>query len=221
VVKQNSQNFRELLMVKVPKAFGASDVDTKLLQQIRETKNIFDLGKSHLMETVTNIVARIFKARMGVSATSAVLDWYETLKPTTLEYVFPNCENRILSLIKEGETCEDTFLEKLCKTVTGLRLNDWNYSTIGNFEEGLKELKDSIDCYNSKDKNDMDENFSCKVILNRNGEEVVKVFEKSELSNVAKLLYNDVSGAIEELGQSISEREKRQVLVDILLEMCD
>ena len=44
--------------------------------------------------------------------------------------------------------------------------------------------------------------------------------EKKEYSGRAKLLYNDITAAIEEMGQSISENEKRQILIEILERLC-
>ena len=38
--------------------------------------------------------------------------------------------------------------------------------------------------------------------------------------NRAKLLYNEITEAVDSMGQSISENEKRQVLMDILESLC-
>jgi hypothetical protein len=220
-IKQPTQNYREVLMVKLPKVFGYSTTDTSIIENIKSAKDTFDLGKSQLLDSVKSIIIETFKANSESSVTSTMLDWYETLKPTTLEYMFPNNENHILSLIKSSQTNDIELIESLGKSLTGLRLNDWNYSTIGTFKDSLKDFKASVDRYNLQERSNSMQDVSCKIVLNRDGESVTKVFEKTEYSNLAKLLYNDISSAIEEMGQSITENEKRQVLIDVLLELCE
>ena len=52
------------------------------------------------------------------------------------------------------------------------------------------------------------------------GREVVKTFNRSEYSTRAKLLYNEITNSIDEMGQSITEQEKRQILIEILEKLC-
>jgi hypothetical protein len=49
---------------------------------------------------------------------------------------------------------------------------------------------------------------------------VLKCFDKTKYSNKAKLLLNEVRTAVEEMGQSITEQEKRQVLMELLEKLC-
>ena len=48
----------------------------------------------------------------------------------------------------------------------------------------------------------------------------VKRFDRVEPSKRGKLLYNSILGEIDSMGYSISEQEKRQILMDILRKMC-
>ena len=89
------------------------------------------------------------------------------------------------------------------------------------FESSIKEFKDTVEKYNAVERTDTDNNQRYKiVIIDDNGKEQTKSFEKAEYGNRAKLLYRDITAAIEEMGQSITEQEKRQVLMDILAELC-
>jgi hypothetical protein len=58
------------------------------------------------------------------------------------------------------------------------------------------------------------------VIVNKDGSEAVKTFGKTEYSQRAKLLLNEMTTSLEEMGQSISEQEKRQVLIELLEKLC-
>ena len=52
------------------------------------------------------------------------------------------------------------------------------------------------------------------------GNAVSKSFEKCEYSSRAKLLLNEITDAVDSMGQSISENEKRQVLMEVLEKLC-
>lgn len=54
----------------------------------------------------------------------------------------------------------------------------------------------------------------------KNGNEIVKTFDKVEYSGRGRLLYNEIATALEEMGQSISEGEKRQILMSFIEKMC-
>ena len=56
--------------------------------------------------------------------------------------------------------------------------------------------------------------------IGENGETVTKRFSRITYSKRSKLLYNMVTDALDSMGQSISEQEKRQILMDILKELC-
>lgn len=58
------------------------------------------------------------------------------------------------------------------------------------------------------------------VFSDANGNESVKTFSKAEYSPKAKLLLNDITTALDEMGQSITEQEKRQVLLEALEKLC-
>ena len=45
-------------------------------------------------------------------------------------------------------------------------------------------------------------------------------FDRVETSKRGKLLYNSILSEIDSMGYSISEQEKRQILMDILKKMC-
>ena len=111
--------------------------------------------------------------------------------------------------------------ETLSKLVVGLRLDDWNNDGIDKYKTEIEKFIITVNEYNNREhSNNSNAKGSCKLTFyDDNGEEVVRVFDKVKFSGKAKLLYNDITSAIDEMGQSISEHEKRQVLVEILEKM--
>lgn len=56
--------------------------------------------------------------------------------------------------------------------------------------------------------------------INQDGSVSTKSFERVETGRRGKLLHNQIVHSLEAMGQAISEQEKRQVLIDILHELC-
>jgi hypothetical protein len=87
--------------------------------------------------------------------------------------------------------------------------------------ESLKEFKKNVEYYNSQSEQSTDTADTYKLVtMTSDGQEVVKSFSRSEYSQRAKLLYNDIMNSIDEMGQAITDQEKRQILFEILEKLC-
>ena len=127
----------------------------------------------------------------------------------------------ILELIKNTSNDENQMVQRLAKAVTSLRMEDWSSKTISLFIASLENFKNTVETYNQKVDNNTQESNSYKLVfLSATGEEIVKTFEKIECSRKAALLKNDIETSLDEMGQAISEQEKRQVLMEILQKLC-
>jgi hypothetical protein len=56
--------------------------------------------------------------------------------------------------------------------------------------------------------------------VNENGEKVTKRFERVKNTGKGRLLHNQVTSALDSMGRSISHQEKRQILMEILKDLC-
>lgn len=223
-LKQLDNNSREYLFEKLFEFFETNGFNLMVLDNIRETKRTFDMAKDNLINVLISDVKTIFGAQIPekASLTSVIKDWYESLGENTLNYLFTNNESKILELMKSITNDEVTFIERLGKAVTSLRIDDWNADTIEIFLKDLTALKETVEDF---DKNYTDDNVNASemyriVFVDKDGSEVVKTFSKTEYSDKAKLLLNDITTSLEEMGRSISEQEKRQVLMELLEKMC-
>ena len=167
-------------------------------------------------------IADIFGENKAASLKTILTDWYSSLSKNTVQNLFANNENAILSLISTVTNDEQTFAERIAKAVSGLRIDDWSDTILNNFIISLKEFKETIEKFDSQS----DQHVSKKgkqykiVTVDGNGEETTKSFDRIEYSRRAELLYRDITGAIADMGQSITEQEKRQVLFEILESLC-
>ena len=216
-------NTREFLIETLKDIYGFESVDVSLADSIRVTKEVFDSGKERLIKCVLGIIVEVFAGANGSSAVSTLRDWYDKLDSRTIEHLFVNNENQILKLISTITNDEITFAQRIGKAITGLRIDDWNNNTVKSFREGLERFKSTVEEFDRNRDVDTDNGSQTVqiIITDESGNDKVRSFEKTEYSDRANLLYQDITAAIDEMGQSITEQEKRQVLIDILTKLCD
>ncbi|UWG97333.1 hypothetical protein LPY66_00395 [Dehalobacter sp. DCM] len=225
-LKQTDINAREYLFEKLFDIFGFKEFNVDIIDNIRSSKATFDGAKNDLAKHLISDVKEIFKAGQAGNATltSIIKDFIERLKPTTLSYLFPNEEHKVLQLMSSIGNDEKTFIERLAKAVTDLRIDDWTVDTISQFAGELEQIKKSVSEYDltaAQFDNSAVSSSSYKVsFIGKNGKEVVKSFDKTTYSDRGKLLYNEIATALDEMGKSIPEQEKRQILMEFIEKMC-
>lgn len=223
-LKMPPVNAREYLFETLFKIFKYNEFTPNIVDNIKSAKATFDYAKSNLNRSLIEDVKHIFSTedKSTSSLTSLIKDWYENLKLETVNHLFSNNEDKVLELMKNITNDENAFIERMGKVVIGLRIDDWKQDSIKEFYEYLVMFKNTVSDF---DKNEIDETKNSSEVykitfVSKDGDEVIKTFEKSDYSDRAKLLLNSISSEIEDMGQSISEQEKRQVLMELLEKMC-
>jgi uncharacterized protein (UPF0297 family) len=221
-LKQLETNPREFLFEKVFDIFGISGFRITVVDNIKATKSEYDSAVNSLIQYLNGLVKKMFSAgKPNGSLTSVIKDWYEVLDKRTKEYLFAGNENRVLDLMANVTNDEKSFIQRLAKAVTYLRIDDWNSDTVDSFLKDLAKFKSTIEDFNNRKATDTNSTTAYEIIFTDvNGEKVQKRFDKTEYSERAKLLMSEIRTALEEMGQSITEQEKRQVLVELLEKIC-
>jgi len=221
-LKLPDPNAREYLFEKVFSIFNLKDFNLVVVDAIRRTKQIYDDAKVSLLSTLCSDVKSMFSQHGSkASVCSAAKDWYETLNENTLNHLFADNESRILEVFQSVTTNDSQFIERLGKVTCSLRLDDWNAKTIPLFLEYLKQFKETVDSFNKQSSQSSISSDEYRItFVDETGKEITKSFAKVDYSSRAKLLLNAVANAIDEMGESISEQEKRQVLIDMLEKLC-
>ena len=153
-----------------------------------------------------------------------MVDWCDTLHPSTFAELFTDGTNKALELYKNVTADESTFIRRLAKLTTGLRLEDWDDNTIIHFREAIAAYKTTAEKYQEKAEQTVSghseqvEGYRI-TYKNEQGETVTKHFDRVDASMRAGLLKKRVEQAINEFGQAVSDEEKRQVLMDVLQTM--
>ena len=223
-LKQLNINPREYLFEKAFSLFGYKEFCIDIVDNILRTKDEYDSAIDNLANVLINDVKTVFarnKNSSRISLTSVIKDWYDSLQEKTIQHLFSGSENQILNLMETISNDEVTFIQRFSKAVTSLRLEDWNETTIEVFLNDVVAFKETVEEYNNQEISENSSADEYKLIMTDvNGKEVVKSFAKSKYSDRAKLLYNEITNSIEEMGQAISESEIRQIIIEILEKHC-
>lgn len=228
LLKQPSIGAMDLLFVKIPKCFGFSEVSPELTGSVANAKQFFDQLKLRLEDALIEDVKHIFCSNMdiGSTLTSIATDWQEGLSATARSKLYPNTAERIFPVIEKITNNEYLFIENLAKILTGLRIEDWSEDTVHVFLSRLSEYKETIESESAQILSGqetvvLESQTSYSVtFVNADGHATQRTFERVARSKRSGILYNRIHNAIKEMGQSISPQEKRQVLMEILEELC-
>ena len=128
-----------------------------------------------------------------------------------------------MSLFKEVTNDEEIFVSRVAKMATDLRLEDWNEDVLEMFKKNMKQYRNTAENFQRSENieivSDITEDYEL-TYKDDNGNRITKRFEKVDESRRGKLLYNAIVFQLESMGQAISNQEKRQILMEVLKEIC-
>lgn len=226
---KNSTGSHELLFDKLPTAFDYADqFSIGLAENIDAAKKYYDNCITQLKKDLIQTVKEIFSISQSSnnlkasSLTSVIKDWCESLDEKVFEQLFTDGTERCLGLFKMATNDEETLIARLAKTATDLRLEDWDSNTYESFVANVKKYKATAEAYRSIDaaQEEVLANAYQVTFAGENGQSFTKRFSRVDYSKRGELLYNQVTDALDSMGQSISQQEKRQIIMDILKELC-
>jgi len=217
-------NAHEYLFEKLPQIFSPVTINTGLIDKLKKAKSVFDLVKNNLIEVLIKELIEIFDpdAANGVTLPSAFRDWCDGLSDSTKIHIFDGTVGKIFQLIQSATNDHSVLVERLAKAATGLRIDDWNDSTVSKFIETMRSFKNAVEEFD-KDKSPVrvivKDGYKLSFI-DANGQENMKTFARVKYGRIGNLLKNEIKSALEEMGLALSEDEKRQVLMEIIKELC-
>jgi hypothetical protein len=221
-LKMLDENPRDYLFEKLVNIFGFKELTPDLVQLIKSAKEERDTAVSNLISRLADDIRDIFARRQAtVTLASAVSNWHEKLNKDTLQQLFANNENQILSLLSNVGNDDSAFVQRLAKAVSGLRIEDWTSNTIISFLKELCTFKETVDDFNNKKPLSKNASAEYKIVFkDARGNETVRIFDKANYSETAELMLGEISRVIDEYNQSLTEQEKRQVIMDVLERLC-
>lgn len=219
---------REALFKNILDIFGYEDFCDELIEKFKKIKFDLDSTLDNLIKEISIKLREIFEENHSSRASliSILKDFEEGLKISTKSNIFSNNENKILDLIKNTNNNEEEFIKKLVRIETNLRIEDTNEKIIENFIKNIKEFKIRIKNF---DKTDDEIVNTSSIGLNKEsykfefvdeeGKENIKIFKKIDVTRRGEMMYNEIVSNMDEYGNSLSQEEKRQILIKILTEL--
>ena len=228
LLKQNMSG-NEFLFDKLPKVFGFADFQESLADNVSKVKQFYDNYLTDVKRALCTDVKEIFilpKNRQNISKmslSSIIRDWCESLDQTVFEKLFTDGTERCLGLFKSITNDDDLTISRLAKLATDLRIEDWDERIKELFITNISRYKQTAEAYHATVQEiEDDQNTSAYQVTytDENGKAVTKRFDKVEGTGKGKLLHNQVTAALDSMGQAISDQEKRQILMEILKKLC-
>lgn len=219
----------EFIFVEIPTIICGTDKEyDDIIEKISNIKRFYDMSllnlKKHLNKEIKNVfINKEMKNQIDqMSLTSIIKDWCDDLDENVFEQLFTDGSERMLKVFSDISNDENDFINRITKEITGLRLEDWNSDTISLFGEKILGHKNTVESFHEETvESEMICDDSYKLtFIDDEGNADVKRFEKTQISARGKLLYNMVTRDLESMGQSLSMQEKRQIIMNILKELC-
>lgn len=223
-------NGSDLLFKKLPETFGyTEDFTADVAEDIINAKNVYDGLLDELKRYLVSTTKDLFTPPESndsviekASLISIMREWSESLDPKSFEQLFQNGTDRFLQLLQSATDDEDLFVARLAKLATGLRLEDWDSKTATSYVASLTVYRDTAKDFHQKMVTEtINDTSSYQVTFaDEDGNNTTRRFDKMTVSPKGKLLFNQITAALEGMGHSISEQEKRQVLMEVLKKIC-
>lgn len=208
---------------------GNTECKAEIAKAVSDIKFFYDQILSKLENTFCNEIKDVFGEGQDnavlkrKSLPSVVAEWSNQLDPSISEQLFADGTDRMLRLFFADKTLnEHTLTSNLAKLATDLNLGDWDADTHTAAIESIKRYKKTAEEFHKETDETSSETVRGYQLTyeDKSGCTVTKRFDKVETSKRGKLLYNAIESAITGMGQAVSEQEKRQILMDVLRELC-
>ena len=219
----------EMLFTKLPEIFGYKQFTADVYVNIKACKDFYDaklatLKRQLVAELKQQFILAENREHIRVMSLSSIIkDWCDSIENAAFEELFTDGTDKCLAMFKAVTNDEDAFITKAAKLATGLHLDDWDDNTVNRFREAFGRYQKTAKAFKRK-KQEKVEHFTSDsyqlTFVDAAGGAVTKRFAKVEYSKRGKLLLNAINAEIEAMGQAITEQEKRQILMEILQQLC-
>lgn len=218
----------DLLFKKLPNTFAYNDFTADAAGDIISAKTLFEgllneLKKHLIEETKLQFLPKEDKeSGKKATLTAVVKEWCESLDQKSFEQLFSDGTERFLQHLRSATNDEDLFITRLAKLATGLRIEDWDGQTEKAYFAALEKYKQTAKAFHDTTVAEtINDTSSYQVTFaDEDGKNTIRRFDKVEVSPRGKLLFNQITSSLDAMGQSISEQEKRQILMEVLKKLC-
>lgn len=232
---------------KVPKEYSdllkniksATNIQDFIFKKLRIFKSVQDLEKAKvfydtLISNATNLFAKKVSEIFcpGKNLCDALSVWSSGLMSEVFETVYADGTERFLRICASAKNNTKNYssvARQIAYVSTDLQIEDWNDSTLENSLKAILGFKKNAESKNTITRkssepgirsSNIDENqFEINYVTEK-GVQKTKRFEKSQKTPRAKILSRSLKSSLDGMGLSVTDAEKRQVLMELLLGLC-
>jgi hypothetical protein len=204
----------------LPKLYNVSDYK-ELTNKLSREKDKIDSALNNLYSTLIKDITSIFSKNTLnlLPLLSTVELWLDGLNVEQKEYLYDGIENLILEVLENSKT-EKQLIDKLARITMSLSPRDWGLDHPQKFITQLTQFRDSVLNIQKNNSFDYGNTGAFEIIqIEKNGSRQIRRVAQGKISPRAQLLKNEIETALNEMGRSISEQEKRLVLLEFLKKM--
>ena len=142
----------DLVFRVLPKIYGVDKVDKTLADKIYTTKEHYDGALGYLKGELVKMMRELFctldaSECKKMSLSSIIRDWCEKLDEAVFEQLFTDGTERCLTVFKAVTNDEDSFITKVAKMATDLRIEDWDEDVVIMFERNMKQYRETAESF--------------------------------------------------------------------------
>lgn len=142
--------------------------------------------------------------------------WYIGLTEDQKSHLFNKETNEFLRLIQNSGNNDVELINRLAYNFSNLAIEDWNDNTINVYLDGIRNSIKAVEEYEAIGTTDESEGLIKIVFKNSGSTHVEKTFNKTEITPLGGTLFNAIEELVDEYGDSVSDNEKRNILMNIL-----
>ncbi|OPJ55646.1 hypothetical protein [Alkalithermobacter paradoxus] len=199
-----NENSIEFLFRDLKSIFNTQDYN-ELISKIKYAKAKIDGLTNNLYEKVESDIKKVLGLPGQISLNNGL---YELIGDIDKSKKYSGgIESTLINFAHDKKQLNDSkeYLDKLSYILIGIYIGDWNDGTPNNFYKKLSEIKYNLESKNDTYKEDNEDIQTLEIAIT-----------SVELSDRGEMLLNDLRDTIEDYGNSISEEEKRQILIELL-----
>lgn len=194
--------------------------------EILKAKQYFDSNLNSAISLLKLQILNLFGIENNASDVSlynVLNEWSFKLNEKVCNTVFSDGTSRFIKLCKNENDSDSYFIKQIALLSTDLNIEDWNDSTIESAISNIKKYKSTAENENNNNVDDGEvldsKSYEIKFVSSTGVSKSTR-FEKDIVGPKANMLSRSLKSTIEGMGLSVTDSEKRQVLMNLLLEIC-
>lgn len=227
LLKSENLTSTKLIFHEIPSLVGVQSLtcETDVTTVISRLSTLRDEIDGYLSATIVNLEQDLVRSvELGAinspSLLASLRTWYELLPSEKRSNLYSDGTQNLIDLVSSfaGENSFD-FLNRLFISLTGLRPEDWNDQTVKGVPQIFTDILFEVASFEYVVRQEGDLGASNEVEITfpqNNGTSIKRIFTKGSVSQTGNLLQNVLWSYITEYGDSVTNNEKRQIVLTIL-----